>query len=80
MVYILKYLLSGGYGSLNNHMELLILFLVYSQLPPPFDQYRLVGVNVNPSTGLVGIRSEPPYRSLPAIRPIERNGLHVSYL
>lgn len=80
MVYILKYLLSGSSGLLNHHMELLILFLVCSQLPPPFDQYRLVGVNVDPSTGSVEIRSDPPYRSLPAIRPIERNGLHVSYL
>ncbi|PNF14537.1 hypothetical protein B7P43_G15031, partial [Cryptotermes secundus] len=47
------------------------------QLPPPFDQYRLVGVNVDPSTGSVEIRSDLPYRSLPAIRPIERNGLHI---
>jgi hypothetical protein len=61
-------------------MKFLILFLVCFQLPPPFDQYRLVGVNVNPSTGSVEIHTEPPYRSLPSIRPIERNGFHVSYL
>ncbi|XP_021927336.1 basement membrane-specific heparan sulfate proteoglycan core protein isoform X6 [Zootermopsis nevadensis] len=47
------------------------------QLPPPFDQYKLVGVNVNPSTGSVDIHSESPYRSLPSVRPIERNGFHV---
>ncbi|XP_069692113.1 basement membrane-specific heparan sulfate proteoglycan core protein isoform X26 [Periplaneta americana] len=47
------------------------------QLPPPFDQYKLVGVNVNPSTGAVEIRSETPYRSTPTIRPIARNGFHV---
>lgn len=58
--------------------KVVYLFLFCSQLPPPFDQYKLVGVNVNPSTGSVDIHSESPYRSLPSVRPIERNGFHVS--
>ncbi|KAJ9587512.1 hypothetical protein L9F63_028234, partial [Diploptera punctata] len=51
--------------------------LVATKLPPPFDQYRLVGVTVHPGTGGIDISTESPYRSQPSIRPLARNGFQV---